>query len=373
MLQPAIPIPVEYLYQHNAGFASSCWAVGLRPDQRSEYDSRPLHVLLHDSAPRGGDAEEFGGDEQCVALHQSSTAVTLSLGNTRVETSLHCHIVEPHPQRPKAGFFSIDVDQLNHERSGAVAGSRGGAAGGAGHHVFPESLARLQQYLMNLFRGGVVDTVEGLCVIPGRHVWSYSVQCCVMQDDGNVGDAVAMSVLAVLLAHRRPEVQVVGDHELRWYGEWERDPVPLTLLHSPVSVTFAIATPPTSSSPLQQTGAAASPTDPAALNCTSPFTLLADPTMEEMFAAASSVTVAVNPEGQVVGLQKGGGATITATQLRLCMEVAQLISRQRMTVLEAAITAYHKEKKEARTKAFHWAKTRQGVAAAAAAAAPASP
>ena len=66
-----------------------------------------------------------------------------------------------------------------------------------------------------------------------------------MDYGGNIADACVISALGALAAHRRPQVtpeQVRGGHDVKivTHSTSEREPLPLTLHHLPVSISFAV-------------------------------------------------------------------------------------------------------------------------------------
>lgn len=75
-------------------------------------------------------------------------------------------------------------------------------------------------------------------------VWSLRVDSHILDNNGNLADAVSLSALAALLAFRRPEVTLEPGAE----GEGQqvvvhsvdvREPLPLSIHHTPLAITFA--------------------------------------------------------------------------------------------------------------------------------------
>lgn len=82
-----------------------------------------------------------------------------------------------------------------------------------------------------------VDTDE-LCIEPGSRVWLVRVDIHVLDDDGNLGDCASIAAIAALQHFRRPAVSV-HDGIVTVHSADERPPVPLTIHHAPICVTFA--------------------------------------------------------------------------------------------------------------------------------------
>lgn len=424
MFQPAVLVPADLLQQHNTDFTRQAWRVGLRPDQRDADQVRPLsiefargplvrRIIGAEGTGSGRNDDDASVDVSTLAHRQNSTRVQLKLGATHVSASIHCHLVEPLPHQPKHGFFEVQVKHLTHERTVATSSAGGGAAGGdinPNPDLFPSSSAQLRQFLMKLFKGGVIDT-EGLCVVPGQHVWSLTVNCTLLHNDGNAVDACQLAVLALLLAHRRPEAVILppaqreaGGEGVRLYEEWERDPAPLSLLHTPLSCSFAVTEDPHQrllEERQRQHGGGAAGT--SSTPTTRAFEIVADPTLEEAAAAASSITVVVNREGQVCALEKGGGPSVSLQHITECLRLAGGAGGERSdneliettneedgaspnstaafdrsiagywwSVIDKAVRKLEVDRQTARQTQFQWAKQRTGVSAAPASTASAS-
>ncbi len=77
-----------------------------------------------------------------------------------------------------------------------------------------------------------------------QQVWSLRVDVHILDHNGNLADAASLSALAALLAFRRPEVTL----EAGGGGEGQqvvvhppdvREPLPLSIHHTPLCITFA--------------------------------------------------------------------------------------------------------------------------------------
>lgn len=79
-------------------------------------------------------------------------------------------------------------------------------------------------------------------------VWSLSIDVHVLDNGGNLADACMLSTLAALLAFRRPDTEVAAggggaDSErahVTILSPSVREPVPLSLHHLPLAVSFAV-------------------------------------------------------------------------------------------------------------------------------------
>jgi len=86
-------------------------------------------------------------------------------------------------------------------------------------------------------RSNAIDT-ESLCIISGAKCWSIRADVHVLDLDGGLIDAACIAIMAALRHFRRPDVSVDGQ-EVTVYTMEERVPVPLSIMHHPLCVTFS--------------------------------------------------------------------------------------------------------------------------------------
>jgi exosome complex component RRP45 len=86
-------------------------------------------------------------------------------------------------------------------------------------------------------RSNAIDT-ESLCIIAGLKCWSVRADVHVLNADGNLIDASCLAILAALQHFRRPDVSVDGE-DVTIYTIEERVPVPLSIMHHPICITFS--------------------------------------------------------------------------------------------------------------------------------------
>lgn len=353
LYRAAVPVPADALVERNVEFTRTAWKAGLRPDQREANQLRVVEIdfpLL------------------------SRDVVQVRCGNTVATANVTCDLVEPTPFRPKHGFFEVHARQLLHERDPLDQ---------------PREIKRISMYLTRLLSGSVLET-EGLCVIPGRRVWSIDAEVLIMNDDGNVHDVAQWAVMAALQHVRRPELTIRGD-DVVVHPPHERDPVPLSLHHIPLAFTFAVCANPqeirlaTRAAALRKAqapgGAPAAPTSSAAADAdgeagdgdiawsSDALTVVVDPSLEEAAAAACTVAVAVNGEGHVCSMEKTDGCDVSIAYLEQCMSTAAQLTQALLAQMKASMEAHDVKRREAVRSQFLWAQQRRGIQAAVPAAA----
>ena len=137
--------------------------------------------------------------------------------------------------------------------------------------------------------------VEALCLVAGEKVWAIRVDVLVVDDAGNLSDAVSVAALAALTRFRRPDASVVGGR-LTLHSMDEKQPTPLHLHHTPVCSTFATF-------------------DGGEL-------WVLDPTLEEEEASDSLVSVCLDEFHQLCGVYKMGGSPVHPSLLMRLIALA---------------------------------------------------
>jgi exosome complex component RRP45 len=86
-------------------------------------------------------------------------------------------------------------------------------------------------------RSSALDT-ESLCIIAGSKCFSLRADVHILDHDGNLIDAACIALIAALQHFKRPDVEVKGE-KVTVFTSREREPVPLSMLHHPLCVTFS--------------------------------------------------------------------------------------------------------------------------------------
>ncbi|UNI21433.1 3'-5'-exoribonuclease, variant 2 [Purpureocillium takamizusanense] len=160
-------------------------------------------------------------------------------------------------------------------------------------------------------RSGALDT-ESLCLVAGQKCWSVRADLHVLSHDGNLIDAACLAVVAALRHFRKPETSIEGE-ALTVYTAAEREPVPLSWLHSPFCVTFSF---------FGEGG----------------DTILLDATWLEEQLRVSSCTFSLNKHGEICQVSKLGGADIDAPVFVQCAQTALSKSKEFTDLLDRKLT-----------------------------------
>jgi exosome complex component RRP45 len=156
-------------------------------------------------------------------------------------------------------------------------------------------------------RSNALDT-ESLCLVAGQKCWSIRVDLHVLSHDGNLIDTSCLAVVAALRHFRKPDTSMEGE-TLTVYTPAEREPVPLSWLHSPFCVTFNFYG------------------DEGDI-------VLLDATLLEEQLRVSSCTISLNKHGEICQVAKLGGTPVEALSVIQCANAALQKVKELSTVLD---------------------------------------
>ncbi|XP_044536159.1 exosome complex component RRP45 isoform X1 [Gracilinanus agilis] len=232
-----------------------------RLDGRQTYDYRNIKI-------------SFGTDYGCCIVE---------LGKTRVLGQVSCELVSPKLNRATEGilFFNLELSQM-----AAPAFEPGRQS---------DLLVKLNRLLERCLRNSKCIDTESLCVVAGEKVWQIRVDLHLLNHDGNIIDAASIAAIVALCHFRRPDVSVQGD-EITLYALEERDPVPLSIHHMPICVSFAFF----------QQGTY----------------LLVDPNEREERVMDGLLVIAMNKHREICTIQSSGGIMLLQDQVLRCSKIA---------------------------------------------------
>ncbi|KAM4584007.1 exosome complex component RRP45 [Odontesthes bonariensis] len=234
-----------------------------RIDGRQTYDYRKIKIT-------------FGTDYGCCFV---------DLGQTRVMAQVSCELVAPKENRPNEGimFFNIELSPM-----ASPAFEQGRQS---------EVSVKLNRQLERCLRNSKCIDTESLCVASGEKVWQIRVDVHMLNNDGNLMDAASIAAITALCHFRRPDVGIQGE-EVTVYSPEERDPIPLSIYHMPISVSFAFF----------QQGTY----------------LLVDPCEREERVMDGLLMIAMNKHREICSIQSSGGIMLLKEQVIRCSKIASV-------------------------------------------------
>lgn len=311
----------------------------LRTDGRHAGESRPIRLA-------------YG------RAHNMSECTVQFGSNTRVSSSVSCHLIPPpHPDRPNDGSITFAVDlspmsAMGFEYAQPASTVSGGieSAGGMGQaqsegqkHLTNRILRILERTLLS---GGAIDA-EALCVQSGKWVWRLHIDVTVLDHGGNLFDACVLSTVAAMRHFRKPEVQITeGDdsadiapgsanRNMNSSGAGpnvlhsdEREPTPLPLHHTPLTMTFALFSDPTGE--------------------TATVSALIDPSSREELVMDGNVTFSFNKYGEICSLDFAGGCELKPRQFVMCAKLGKTKCVELCNMLEESLIEADKKSIEER-------------------------
>ncbi|XP_062334099.1 exosome complex component RRP45 [Osmerus eperlanus] len=256
-----------------------------RLDGRQTYDYRTIKI-------------SFGTDYGCCFV---------DLGKTRVMTQVSCELVVPKDNRPSDGIMFFNVELSPMASPGFEVGRQS------------ELLVKLNRQLERCLRNSKCFDTESLCVVSGEKVWQIRVDVHVLNHDGNLMDAASVAAITALSHFRRPDVGIHGE-EVTVYGSEERDPIPLSIYHMPICVSFSFF----------QQGTY----------------LLVDPCEREERVMDGLLMIAMNKHREICSIQSSGGIMLLKEQVLRCSKIASVKVTEITELIHKALENDKKARKE---------------------------
>ncbi|KAL1282544.1 hypothetical protein QQF64_001347 [Cirrhinus molitorella] len=256
-----------------------------RLDGRETYDYRNIKI-------------SFGTDYGCCIVE---------LGKTRVLCQVSCELVPPKDSRPTEGimFFNLELSPM---ASPAFEPNRQS-----------ELSVTLNRQLERCLRNSKCIDTESLCVISGEKVWQIRVDVHVLNHDGNLMDAASIAAISALSHFRRPDVTIQG-RDVTVFSPEERDPIPLSIYHMPICVSFAFF--------LEGSY------------------LLVDPCEREERVKDGLLMIAMNKHREICSIQSSGGIMLLKDQVLRCSKIASVKVSEITELINKALENDRKIRKE---------------------------
>lgn len=320
---------------------------GLRLDGRTALDYRDVRIE--------------------ITRHENTTLASIQCASTYVICGLHGEVVTPSKDRPSEGIISFACDMsFMAERSGNVSSTT------------DTDICRMLE--RSIKESDAID-LESLCVSVGEKVWQLKCSINVVDSSGgNLLDMSCLAAMATLRAFRKSEVvcstrtavlpsaavapssgadsaanSAVRVQQLRVFTSDEREPLPLALHHTPLTVTFALfADIPTDS------GGAAAATGTGAGTAT---VLVADPTAAEARVMSGIISYSINAHRELCGVHKPGSCPLSQ---ELVIKGAQLATTRALQLHQLLSSALQDlegsdaEAKRVRLEALRQSAARRG-------------
>ncbi|XP_061300044.1 exosome complex component RRP45 [Pezoporus flaviventris] len=258
---------------------------GKRLDGRQCYDYRNVRI-------------SFGTEYGCCIVE---------LGKTRVLAQVSCELVPPKPSRPTEGILFVNLELSPMAAPGLEPGRQS------------DLLVKLNRQIERCLRNSRCIDTESLCVVAGEKVWQIRLDMHLLNHDGNIIDAASIAGIVALCHFRRPDVSVQGE-EVTVYTPEERDPVPLSIHHMPICVSFAFF----------QQGTY----------------LLVDPSEREERVMDGLLVIAMNKHQEICTIDSSGGIVLVKNQVLRCSKITAVKVAEITELIQKALENDQKVRKE---------------------------
>ncbi|XP_010011824.1 PREDICTED: exosome complex component RRP45 [Nestor notabilis] len=180
-------------------------------------------------------------------------------------------------------------------------------------------LVKLNRQIERCLRNSRCIDTESLCVVAGEKVWQIRLDMHLLNHDGNIIDAASIAGIVALCHFRRPDVSVQGE-EVTVYTPEERDPVPLSIHHMPICVSFAFF----------QQGTY----------------LLVDPSEREERVMDGLLVIAMNKHQEICTIDSSGGIVLVKDQVLRCSKITAVKVAEITELIQKALENDQKVRKE---------------------------
>jgi exosome complex component RRP42 len=232
---------------------------GKRLDDRGLMDTRPIKI-------EQGLIERAEGSARCL------------LGKSEVLAGVKVEIGEPFADTPNEGVMTVNTELVPLASPNFEPGPPD-----------EKSIEIARVVDRGIRESHAIDT-EKLCIEPGKKVFVVFVDVYVLNHDGNLIDCAALAAMAALMNTKMPNYEI-KDGEIKMKQGY----TPLPLKSHPVTVTIG------------------------KIN----NKLIIDPWIEEEEVMDSRITIAINDEGNICAVQKGGSSYFTPQQILEALRIAK--------------------------------------------------
>lgn len=246
-----------------------------------------------------------------LSRDESRSEADVTIGDTRVLVIVTGEIVKPFPDRPTEGMLQFSADMCL----------------AAEHAGFNQSV------ICRLVERSIKDNecidLESLTLVAGEQVWCICCDIRVLSFHGNLIDTTNLAVMSALRAFRKPEVSISLSEDveastqqsyttrnLKLYSGDEREPLPLALHHTPLSVSIGLFR--------LQKETAIQKEDSLDLSKKFPHGIIfvTDPSREEEQAMDGHITFSVNSHSEISSIIMPGGTGLSVSAMMLASDLA---------------------------------------------------
>src|SRR3989339_1285020 len=222
------------------------------------------------------DHREFTIEEGLIERAEGSARIRL--GKTDVLVGVKVGLGEPFPDTPNEGVLTVNAELVPVASPNFEPGPPN------------EDSIELARVVDRGIRESKCIDNEKLCIEPGKKVFVVFVDIYVLNHDGNLIDASALAAMSALINAKMPNYEI-EDGEVKIKTGYS----PLPLKSHPITVTMA------------------------KIN----DKLIVDPWIEEEQVMDARISIAINDEGNICAIQKGGAGFFSPQKILEASKLAQ--------------------------------------------------
>jgi exosome complex component RRP42 len=211
-------------------------------------------------------------------IERAEGSARVLLGKTEVLVGTKVETGQPFPDTPNEGVLTVNAELVPLASSTFEPGPP------------DENSIELARIVDRGVRESKAIDVEKLCIEPGKNVFVVFVDVYVLNHDGNLIDASAIGAIAALLNTKMPNYELEEGQVKIKQGS-----TPLPVRKHPITVTFA------------------------KIN----DKLIIDPWLEEEQVMDSRFSMAIDDDGNICAIQKGGTGYLTPQQVFEAAKIAK--------------------------------------------------
>jgi exosome complex component RRP42 len=211
-------------------------------------------------------------------IERAEGSARVLLGKTEVLVGVKVESGKPFPDTPNEGVMTVNAELVPLASPNFEPGPP------------DENSIELARVVDRGIRESKAIDTEKLCIEPGKLVFVVFVDVYVLNHDGNLIDASALAAMAALMNTKMPNYEI-KDGELKIKQGY----TPLPMKSHPITVTIG------------------------KIN----NYLINDPWLEEEQVMDSRISMAINDEGNICAVQKGGSGYFTPQQILEASKIAQ--------------------------------------------------
>ncbi|NWF87164.1 exosome complex protein Rrp42 [Candidatus Bathyarchaeota archaeon] len=203
-------------------------------------------------------------------IERAEGSARILLGKTEVLVGTKIELGEPFPDTPNEGVLTVNAELVPLASSTFEPGPP------------DENSIELARIVDRGIRESKAIDTEKLCIEPGKKVFVIFVDVYVLNHDGNLIDASALAAVAALLNTKMPNYEIKE-------GEVKLKPgyTPLPMRKRPITVTFAKIS----------------------------DKLVVDAWLEEEQVMDARLSMAIDDDGNICAIQKGGSGYFTVQEI----------------------------------------------------------